>query len=128
MSKHTFKGGIHPKEMKELSNQCPITPAFPSTKLVTIPVTMGGAPNTPCVAVGDLVSKGQIIANGDKFMNCPVHSSISGKVKKIQNCLVTGNMEVPCIIIEADDEKAFEEQVLSMKKKKGKKHKHKHKL
>ena len=104
MSKHTFKGGIHPLEMKELSNQCPITPVFPSSKMVTIPVTMGGAPNTPCVAVGDLVAKGQIIANGDKFMNCPVHSSVSGKVKKIQNCLVTGNMEVPCIIIESDEE------------------------
>ena len=99
----TFKGGIHPKEYKELSNQCPITPAFPSSKTVTIPVTMGGAPNQPLVAVGDEVSKGQIIANGEGFMNCPVHSSVSGKVKKIQNCLVTGNGLAPCIIIEADD-------------------------
>lgn len=104
MKLHTFKGGIHPKEMKELSNECPITPAFPKSNTVYIPVTMGGAPNTPVVAVGDLVSKGQIIANGDKFMNCPVHSSVSGKVKKIQNCVVTGNIEVPCIIIEADQE------------------------
>lgn len=104
MKLHTFKGGIHPKEMKELSNKCPITPAFPKSKTVTIPVTMGGAPNSPVVAVGDLVAKGQIIANGDKFMNCPVHSSVSGKVKKIQNCVVTGNQEVPCIIIEADEE------------------------
>lgn len=104
MKLHTFKGGIHPKEMKELSNKCPITPAFPKSKTVTIPVTMGGAPNTPVVAAGDSVAKGQIISNGDKFMNCPVHSSVSGKVKKIQNCIVTGNQEVPCIIIEADDE------------------------
>ena len=104
MRAFTFKGGIHPKEMKELSNQCAITAAFPASKTVTIPVTMGGAPNTPLVKVGDLVAKGQIIANGDKFMNCPVHSSVSGKVKKIQKCLVTGNSEVPCIIIEADDE------------------------
>jgi electron transport complex protein RnfC len=90
--------------MKELSNKCSITDVFPKTKTVTIPVTMGGAPNSPVVKVGDLVAKGQIIANGDKFMNCPVHSSVSGKVKKIQNCLVTGNQEVPCIIIEADEE------------------------
>ena len=47
---HTFKGGIHPKEMKELSNKCPITPAFPASKMVTIPVTMGGAPNSSVVA------------------------------------------------------------------------------
>lgn len=104
MRAKTFKGGIHPKEMKELSNQCPITPAFPASKTVTIPVTMGGAPNSPLVKVGDLVAKGQVIANGDKFMNCPVHSSVSGKVKKIATNLVTGNQEVPCIIIEADEE------------------------
>lgn len=108
MKIHTFKGGIHPKEMKELSNKCEIITAFPKSKTVTIPVTMGGAPNTPCVAVGDLVAKGQVIATGDKFMNCPVHSSVSGKVKKIQNCLVTGNQEVSCIIIEADDENRTE--------------------
>lgn len=104
MRAKTFRGGIHPKEFKELSNQCPVTPAFPASKTVTIPVTMGGAPNQPLVAVGDQVAKGQIIANGDGFMNCPVHSSVSGKVKKIQNCLITGNGTAPCIIIEADDE------------------------
>ena len=103
MRAKTFKGGIHPKEYKELSNQCPITPAFPASKTVTIPVTMGGAPNQPLVKVGDEVAKGQIIASGEGFMNCPVHSSVSGKVKKIQNCLITGNGMAPCIIIEADD-------------------------
>lgn len=103
MRAKTFKGGIHPKEYKELSNQCPITPVFPASKTVTIPVTMGGAPNQPVVGVGEEVSKGQIIANGEGFMNCPVHSSVSGKVKKIQNCLVTANGTAPCIIIEADD-------------------------
>ncbi len=103
MRAKTFKGGIHPKEFKELSNQCPITAAFPKSKTVTIPVTMGGAPNQPVVKIGDEVAKGQIIANGEGFMNCPVHSSVSGKIKKIQNCLVTGNGMAPCIIIEADD-------------------------
>ena len=103
MRAKTFRGGIHPKEYKELSNQCPITPAFPASKTVTIPVTMGGAPNKPVVGVGDEVSKGQVIATGEGFMNCPVHSSVSGKVKKIQNCTVTGNGTAPCIIIEADD-------------------------
>ena len=103
---HTFRGGIHPKEWKELSNKCPITPAFPASKTVTIPVTMGGAPNTPVVKVGDVVKKGQIIANGDKFMNCPVHASVSGIVKKIANNLVTGNGTAPCIVIQADDSDA----------------------
>lgn len=104
MKIRTFKGGIHPKEYKEMSSSCPVVSAFPSTKTVTIPVTMGGAPNSPVVNAGETVARGQIIADGDKFMNCPVHSSVSGKVKKIQNCIVTGNTEVPCIIIESDDD------------------------
>ncbi len=103
MRKYTFKGGIHPFEMKELSNSCPIIKAFPSSRTVTIPVTMGGAPNTPLVKSGDMVLKGQKIAASDKYMSTPVHSSVSGKVKKIQNCVVTGGLSVPCIIIEADD-------------------------
>ncbi|MBO6131371.1 MAG: electron transport complex subunit RsxC [Treponema sp.] len=98
----TFNGGIYPPEMKELSRECKVTDVFPSTKLVTIPVTMGGAPNTPLVKTGDTVKRGQVIAKSDKFMAAPVHSSVSGKVKKIQNCLVTGSSLVPCIIIEAD--------------------------
>ncbi|HAK68677.1 MAG TPA: electron transport complex subunit RsxC [Treponema sp.] len=102
MKTHTFRGGIRPHEMKELSNGCPITEAFPSTKSVTIPVTMGGAPNTPLVKVGDVVKRGQVIAKSDAFMSAPVHASISGKVKKIQTCLVTGNTEAPCITIESD--------------------------
>jgi electron transport complex protein RnfC len=103
MKTHTFKGGIHPLEMKELSNRNSIREAFPSSRTVTIPVTMGGAPNLPLVKVGDVVAKGQKIAASEKFMSAPVHSSVSGKVKKIQNCIVTGNLSVPCIVIEADD-------------------------
>ena len=103
---HTFRGGIHPKEMKELSNKCPVTPAFPASKTVTIPVTMGGAPNTPVVKVGDVVKKGQVIANGEKFMNCPVHASVAGTVKKIANNLVTGNGLAQCIVIQVDDSDA----------------------
>ena len=85
MKAHTFKGGIHPEEMKELSNKCPITAAFPKSKTVTIPVTMGGAPNTPLVKVGDLVAKGQKIAASDKFMSAPVHCR-----KSQENCKLPG--------------------------------------
>ena len=102
MKTHTFKGGIHPREMKEMSNGCPIADAFPSTKSVTIPITMGGAPNSALVKVGDIVKRGQLIAKSDKFMSAPVHASISGKVKKIQSFMVTGGTEVPCITIEGD--------------------------
>jgi len=99
---HTFKGGIYPPERKELSEDCPITEAFPSSKTVTIPVTMGGAPNEPVVKPGDIVAKGQIIAQSAHPMSVPVHASVAGTVKKIETHLAAANCEVPCIVIESD--------------------------
>ena len=88
MKTYTFKGGIHPKDSKELSRGKPITNLFPANRTVTIPVTMGGAPNTPVVNVGDKVVRGQIIANGTGPMSCPVHASITGTVKRLQITLL----------------------------------------
>ena len=108
MKTHTFKGGIHPSEMKELAKDCELRSAFPSTNLVWIPVTQGGAPNTPIVKAGDVVKRGQVIACSDAFMSSPVHASISGTVKKIENRTVTGNLDAPCICIESDNQNTEE--------------------
>ena len=102
MRLYTFKGGIYPSEKKELSNSCKMEKAFPSTKTVVIPVTQGGAANKPLVSVGDIVSKGQIIADSDAFISAPVHASVPGKVTKIEPRIVTGNTEALCIVIEDD--------------------------
>ena len=75
---------------------------MPSTKTVVIPITQGGAPNVPCVSVGNSVAKGQVIADGTGAFSVPVHASIAGIVKKIEPHLVTGNTEALCIVIEAD--------------------------
>ncbi len=103
MKTHTFKGGIHPPEQKELSENFPIEDIMPFTKTVYIPVTMGGAPNQPVVKIGDTVVRGQIIAKSDAFMSAPVHASISGTVKKIETRTLTGCVEAPCIVIAQDD-------------------------
>ena len=87
----SFKGGVHPPERKAVSPSDSVTRVLPSNKSVWIPITQGGMPNTPLVSVGDLVARGQKIAETDKFMSAPVHSSVSGKVKKIEPHLVTGN-------------------------------------
>jgi electron transport complex protein RnfC len=103
MSIKSFKGGVHPPERKDRTEDLPIEQLFPSTKTVWIPVTQGGAPNKPVVQVGDTVARGQKIAETDVFMSAPVHASIAGTVKKIENHLVTGNADALCIVIEADD-------------------------
>lgn len=103
MKTHSFKGGIHPPERKDLTQNKSIEIVFPGTKTVCIPVTQGGTPNKPLVAVGDTVAKGQKIAESEAFMSAPVHASIAGTVKKIETRMVTGNLEVPCIVIQSDD-------------------------
>jgi len=104
MNTHTFKGGIHPPEHKDLTANSPLQQAFPSTKTVSIPITQGGAPNEPLVAVGDTVARGQKIAASESYMSVPVHASVSGVVKKIENRLTAGNFDSPCIVIAASDE------------------------
>ncbi len=100
----TFKGGIFPAEHKELCQGKKITKVFPASKMFYVPVTMGGAPNVPVVEVGQKVSRGQIIAKSEAFVSAPVHSPVSGTVKKIVSNLSTANAEVPCIVIQADEE------------------------
>lgn len=100
----SFKGGIFPAEHKELSRGKKITNVFPASKLFFVPVTMGGAANVPIVEVGQTVSRGQVIAKSDAFVSAPVHSPVSGTVKKIVSNLSTANVEVPCIVIQADEE------------------------
>ena len=102
MKTKTFKGGIHPPERKELTEKCPIEYVISKTNTVAIPVTQGGAPNQPIVNVGDVVARGQKIAESTAFMSAPVHASISGVVKKIENRTLTGNIDAPCIVIEGD--------------------------
>lgn len=102
MKTYTFKGGVYPQERKELSRDVPISEVIPSSKTVTIPVTMGGAVNVPTVKVGDKVVKGQLIADSTQPLSAPVHASISGTVKEIGLHLVTGNSKVSCITIEGD--------------------------
>ncbi|GMO11712.1 MAG: electron transport complex subunit RsxC [Treponemataceae bacterium] len=102
MKAQTFRGGIHPPEKKELAESFSIETLSALPKTVTIPVTMGGAPNAPTVKVGDAVVRGQVIAEGTHPMSVPVHASVSGKVTKIEARNITGNVEAPCIIIETD--------------------------
>lgn len=79
----TFKlGGVHPPENK-LSKDKKIE-ILPLPKTVFIPVAQHiGAPSTPTVKRGDEVKVGQVIAKSSSFVSTNIHSSVSGKVKKV---------------------------------------------
>ena len=100
----TFKGGVHPVEGKDLSKDKPTRELLPKGELV-YPVSQHiGAPAKPVVAVGDVVLKGQMIAEAGGFVSGPIHASVSGTVKAIEPRRVpTGDM-VNSIVIESDGE------------------------
>ena len=79
----TFKlGGIHPKENKFSAGKKIIQSALP--KQVVIPLSHYiGSPSEAVVAKGDIVKAGQLIGKANGFISANVHSSVSGKVSKI---------------------------------------------
>lgn len=107
----TFKGGVHPPHSKALTQNVPIEEA-PAPELVVIPLSQHiGAPCDPLVAVGETVKVGQKIGDSKAFVSVPVHSSVSGTVKKIEQRPVPGGTKVNCIIIENDGKYDVHESV-----------------
>jgi len=98
----TFKGGIHPPHNKKQTEKMPIENAI-EPKYVVIPLSQHiGAPCDPLVVAGDKVKVGQKIGESKAFVSAPVHSSVSGTVKRIELHQTTGGSKVNCIIIESD--------------------------
>ncbi len=79
----TFKiGGVHPPGYK-MSADKPIQ-VLPLPSSVFIPLAQHiGSPAIPVVAKGDIVKTGQLIAKSNGFVSSNIHSSVSGKVRKI---------------------------------------------
>ncbi len=95
----TFRiGGIHPPESK-LSAGRPIEPLALPTQVV-IPLGQHiGAPAQACVAKGDEVKVGTLVAKAGGFVSANIHSSVSGKVVKIDAILDSSGYKKPAIFI-----------------------------
>ena len=95
--------GVHVPHRKNTAKQTPVR--MPAPKTVTIPMSMHiGAPAKPVVKVGDLVKVGTLIAESGGFVSAPIHASVSGKVTKIADFLLSSGSTVPAVIIESDGE------------------------
>lgn len=99
----TFPGGVHPPDYKYYTSSVPIE-EFPIPKKVIIPMSQHvGAPSLPLVKVGEEVKTGQKIAEANAYVSIPQHSSISGKVTKIDTFLNPIGAMSLAIEITADD-------------------------
>ncbi len=105
----TFKvGGVHPPENK-LSAGKKIE-VLPIPKTVFIPVAQHiGAPSTAVVNKGDVVKTGQIIAKSSGFVSTNIHSSVSGKVKKVDLAPDSSGYPKQGIFIDVEDDEWMEE-------------------
>lgn len=104
------KGGVHPEENK-ISHDSPIQ-VQPIPKTVSILLGQHiGKPATPVVNRGDEVKVGTLIAKADGFVSANIHSSVSGKVKKIETILDASGYQKPCITIQCDGEDTWEETI-----------------
>ena len=100
----TFRGGVHPKEKKELSKDAPLRLFDPKGEMV-FPLSMHiGKPAKPVVKRNDLVLVGQTIAEADGFISADIISSCSGKVKAIEKRRTISGALMDCIVIENDGE------------------------
>ncbi|MBQ6735126.1 MAG: electron transport complex subunit RsxC [Lachnospiraceae bacterium] len=98
----TFRGGARPFDGKALTMQKPIKEVRPKGNLVYPLLQHQGTAATPIVAVGDYVLTGQMIAQASGPVSAPVHASVSGTVRAIEEHLTADGSIRESIIVEND--------------------------
>ncbi len=95
--------GVHLRHCKNTAGQKPERIPVPET--VTIPMSMHiGVPARPVVKVGDEVKVGQLIGEAGQGLSAPIYSSVSGRVKKIDELINIAGAHVQTVVIESDGE------------------------
>ncbi|MDD2797551.1 MAG: electron transport complex subunit RsxC [Bacteroidales bacterium] len=96
----TFRiGGVHPPENKLSAGQ--IIEEIGLPKQVIIPLAQNlGAPSTAIVNKGDEVKVGTIIGRSSGFVSSNLHSSVSGKVAKVDQSLDASGYRRPSVFID----------------------------
>ncbi|MCF8364186.1 MAG: electron transport complex subunit RsxC [Bacteroidales bacterium] len=100
----TFKmGGVHPPENKFSAGVA--IESLPVSKRVYIPISQHlGAPSTVLVKRGDEVKTGQLIAKSSGFISANIHSSVTGKVFKVDEVMDQSGYRRTSVIIDTSDD------------------------
>jgi electron transport complex protein RnfC len=96
-------GGVHPPENKLSAGKGIENSPLP--EVVTIPVAQHiGAPAKILVKRGDQVKTGQIIAETAGFVSANIHSSVTGKVQKVDNFLDSSGYKKMAVQIKTEED------------------------
>jgi electron transport complex protein RnfC len=102
-----LKGGVHPPENK-LSAKSDIKD-LSLPQVVRIPISQHlGSPSKPVIEPGDQVKTGQLIAKSEGYVSSNIHSSVSGKVTKIDNFIDSTGYKRKAIVINTEGDEWFE--------------------
>lgn len=104
-----FRGGVHPPENKIQTENMAVEEVKAPKMLYVALLQHIGAPLDPIVAVGDRVLKGQKIADSQAFMSSPIHSPVSGTVKRIEDHVFPLMGRIKTVIIENDEQETWTE-------------------
>ena len=96
-----FLGNTRVPHHKNTADMQPIKMAPPKDVLLLLSQHIG-TPAAPVVKVGDEVKVGQLIAESTGYVSSPIHSSVSGKVTKIESYLTSNGKNTAAIRIESD--------------------------
>ena len=109
MSLKTFsRGGVHPPEHKLSSGKT--IEELPPPDVVVIPVSQHlGAPAKVLVKRGDQVLIGQLIAQSEGFVSTNIHSSVSGKVLKVDQFMDSSGYRKLAVQIEVEGDRWMED-------------------
>ncbi len=104
MKKRSFKKGIHPQYCKEATEQKKILRVDPKQELVYPMQQHIGAPCKSLVKKGDRVLVGQKIGEPTGAVAAPIHSTVSGSVKVVEERLTLAGKRVQAVVVVNDFE------------------------
>ena len=96
------KGGTHPPELKELTDKLPIEQAPVPEELDILLIQHFGVPCTPLVKKKAEVKEGELIGEVEGGLGASVHSSATGKVKRIGKAPHPISVTAPAVTIAVD--------------------------
>ena len=100
--RHTFRGGVHPREQKTLSSSIPLRICEPRGEMVFPLAQHIGNPSKSLVQKNDRVLVGQIIGAADGHNSANVICSCSGRVKAVEKRRVFFGYLSECVVVEND--------------------------
>lgn len=99
----SYAYGIHVPDKKCLTCDLPIQPIPAPEKVYVCMSQHIGAPAIPCVAVGDLVKKGDMVGQASGVISANVFASLCGKVVAIEDIVNALGQKLTYVVIEKDE-------------------------